>query len=425
MHSRNRYYHQNVLPEEDVLEDALNTTLISPRSKQSQQQQSPSSTALSVQMLFVFLLAFVTFTYSELDFFSSTSTSSPLGETSRLENDDEYVEKKREGVEVEVGASFDDDTSGEKEASSSFKNVLVSCPTNNDVNKVNPVDFETDLDYVLENFKRTETTSDPFEEIVYVCNVFPPELYEKMLSDFPLIASMEPTEKGRCSEAGDWKLAKCKSYSAAGSNQFKDLRWKLSGYDVIDPKNRVEKSGFRDFESAKETWRRVEQILFSERFQNLVYDKLKLPEGWRDKMITGNVPTDFRLQTDKMGENGYAIGVHPDTPKKLATMQFYFPGLHGGDEKKQESKYGTCVHTAKQFEERDRKNNNAAPCEKKFGFRHNSMYAFKVHETSYHSVEKTLEDAGERNTLLVNWYRDVPQKLATKQKRRTKGRGLM
>ena len=156
---------------------------------------------------------------------------------------------------------------------------------------------------------------------------------------------MEPTEKGRCSEAGDWKLAKCKSYSA-GSNQFADLRWKLSGYDVIDPKNRVEKSGFRDFESAKETWRRVEQILFSERFQNLVYDKLKLPEGWRDKMITGNVPTDFRLQTDKMGENGYAIGVHPDTPKKLATMQFYFPGLHGGDEKKQESKYGTCVHTA-------------------------------------------------------------------------------
>jgi hypothetical protein len=53
------------------------------------------------------------------------------------------------------------------------------------------------------------------------------------------------------------------------------------------------------------------------------------------------------------------------------------------------------------------------------------MYAFKVHETSYHSVEKALEDAGERNTLLVNWYRDVPQKLATKQKRRTKGRGLM
>ena len=100
MQSRNRYHHQNVLPEEDVLEDALNTTLISPRSKQLQQQQTPSSKALSVQMLFVFLLAFVTFTYSELDFFSSTSTSSPLGETSRLENDDEYVEKKR--VEVEV-----------------------------------------------------------------------------------------------------------------------------------------------------------------------------------------------------------------------------------------------------------------------------------------------------------------------------------
>ena len=47
MHSRNRYHHQNVLPEEDVLEDALNTTLISPRSKQLQQQQSDEISASS------------------------------------------------------------------------------------------------------------------------------------------------------------------------------------------------------------------------------------------------------------------------------------------------------------------------------------------------------------------------------------------
>ena len=48
------------------------------------------------------------------------------------------------------------------------------------------------------------------------------------------------------------------------------------------------------------------------------------------------------------------------------------------------------------------------------------MYAFKVHETSYHSVEKALEDAGERNTLLVNWYRDVPQKVSDETKTKNK-----
>ena len=398
MHARNRTK-TSVLPLGEDAEGALPAAaLASPKKQAQQQQQVPSPRALLIQMLFVVLLACITFMYSELNFFPPSSST-----------------------EKDIA---DEELTEEKEVPASNEEYLVPCP---DVARVNREDYETDLEYVLENFKRTETFSHPFQEIVYVCNAMPPELYERMKSDFPLIQSMEPAEGGRCSNPGDWMLEKCANYSAAGSNQFYDMRWKLSGYDVIDPENseRLDKSGFRDFESAKETWKRVEQILFSERFQNLVYDKLKLPEEFREKMVTNNVPTDFRLQTDKMGANGYAIGVHPDTPKKLATMQFYLPGLHGGDAKKQESKYGTCVHTAKQFEKRDRENNNAAQCERKFGFRENSFYAFKVHETSYHSVERVI-DAGERNTLLVNWYRDVPQKLkATKRKRRTKGRGLM
>jgi len=416
MHARNRHQH-SVLPLGEDAEGAPPAAALASPKKQAQQQQQqqqvPSPRALLIQMLFVVLLACITFTYSELNFFPPSSTEKDIAENTP-NDDDEYVKT----------TSYDEELTEEKEAPASNEEYLVPCP---DVARVNREDYETDLEYVLENFKRTETFSHPFEEIVYVCNAMPPELYKRMVYDFPLIQSMEPAEGGRCSNPGDWMLEKCANYSAAGSNQFYDMRWKLSGYDVIDPENseRLDKSGFRDFESAKETWKRVEQILFSERFQNLVYDKLKLPEEFREKMVTGNVPTDFRLQTDKMGANGYAIGVHPDTPKKLATMQFYLPGLHGGDAKKQESKYGTCVHTAKQFEERDKENNNAAPCERKFGFRENSFYAFKVHETSYHSVERVI-DAGERNTLLVNWYRDVPQKLkATKRKRRTKGRGLM
>lgn len=382
------------------------------------QSQTPSRAAYLLQFTVVLILGSIAFLYTEeREIVKKRINHNNINNREDSnESNENFNEDSEESIRLGSSRSDDDDRGGRLGFFSSSRSNIVECA---DSPKLSRADFESDLEYVVENFKQSVSSSDPFDEIVYVCNVFPDELYEKIIEHFPGIGSMTPTEKGRCANEGDWKLEECKSYSAAGSNAYAERRWKLSGYDILQ--GTVNKDGFTNFNSAKETWRRVEEILFSEKFQNAIYDKLRLPEEYREKMVKGKIPTDFRLQTDKQG---YAIGVHPDTPKKLATMQFYFPS----DENAQESLYGTCVHTVLQYENRDMNNNAAAPCEKKFGFRHNSMYAFKVHETSYHSVEK-VKDAGERKTLLVNWYRETPKSMgdaAVKQtkRRRTKGRGF-
>ena len=177
MHARNRHQH-SVLPLGEDAEGAPPAAaLASPKKQAQQQQQVPSPRALLIQMLFVVLLACITFTYSELNFFPPSSTEKDIAENTP-NDDDEYVKT----------TSYDEELTEEKEAPDSNEEYLVPCP---DVARVNREDYETDLEYVLENFKRTETFSHPFEEIVYVCNAMPPELYKRMVYDFPLIQSME------------------------------------------------------------------------------------------------------------------------------------------------------------------------------------------------------------------------------------------
>ena len=55
-------------------------------------------------------------------------------------------------------------------------------------------------------------------------------------------------------------------------------------------------------------------MLFSKAFTDAVWRKFKIERA--------NKKQDYRLQIDHAG---YSIGVHPDSPKKVLTMQFYMP----------------------------------------------------------------------------------------------------
>ena len=85
-------------------------------------------------------------------------------------------------------------------------------------------------------------------------------------------------------------------------------------------------------------------------------------------------------------------------------MQFYLP------QPGQNSTYdfGTCLHSVEQYLTRDKKHNGASECLHKFRFDENTGYSFVVGDKSYQSVNTVDADQKyHRNTILVNWYRDV------------------
>lgn len=86
---------------------------------------------------------------------------------------------------------------------------------------------------------------------------------------------------------------------------------------------------------------------------------------------------------------GYRIGIHPDAPYKIATMQFYLPA----DETQRH--LGTVFHkrVGSTFE-RHKKNE----------FRPNSAYSFVRTEESWHSVDELGEDESPRNTIALTFY---------------------
>ncbi len=86
---------------------------------------------------------------------------------------------------------------------------------------------------------------------------------------------------------------------------------------------------------------------------------------------------------------GYRIGIHPDAPYKIATMQFYLPGDAS------QRHLGTVFHKkiAHGFERL-----------KANDFKPNSAYAFVRTDESWHSVDQLGPDESARNSIALTLY---------------------
>jgi hypothetical protein len=83
----------------------------------------------------------------------------------------------------------------------------------------------------------------------------------------------------------------------------------------------------------------------------------------------------------------YSIAVHPDTPHKAITVQFYLP------EDDQQTHLGTHFHAERN-----------GPSVKAIPFLPASGYAFPVTPASWHSVPTTKIITGQRNSLMLTYY---------------------
>jgi len=86
---------------------------------------------------------------------------------------------------------------------------------------------------------------------------------------------------------------------------------------------------------------------------------------------------------------GYRIGIHHDTPRKIATMQFYLP------EDESQLHLGTTFH---------RRTGNSFQRHKTNAFAPNSAYSFVRSEESWHSVDELGPDEKIRNTIALTFY---------------------
>jgi hypothetical protein len=88
---------------------------------------------------------------------------------------------------------------------------------------------------------------------------------------------------------------------------------------------------------------------------------------------------------------GYGIGVHGDSLGKAITVQFYLPADDS------QAHLGTVLHEGREGAGAERV--------KKLGFRPATGYAFPVlRRESWHSVTRTREEDGERNSLMLTYY---------------------
>jgi hypothetical protein len=90
---------------------------------------------------------------------------------------------------------------------------------------------------------------------------------------------------------------------------------------------------------------------------------------------------------------GYSIGIHPDTMRKVVTVQFYLP------QDARASHIGTVFHT--------RGSDGAFARARQMQFRPNAGYAFPVAADSWHSVDTLDDSVPERNSLMLTYYLDA------------------
>ena len=226
-----------------------------------------------------------------------------------------------------------------------------------------------DVKYLIAAIKSSTISSNPFKSNVHICQPFRDELFQKLFEGFP---------------------PKPILYSLG------EKRWK-GEMDQLTKLGRKDREKWPNYARDIAAWRRVQSAVFDPRFESYIFDALGIKAKPERKEI--------RIQLD---EGGYYIGVHPDNPVKILTMQFYMPVDDSGL-----WTYGTCLHNDAQAKVA-RKGIPArkpkytagknAPCAVKFPFVNNTGYAFTVHTSSWHSVEKVPKFAGNRRTFMINWY---------------------
>jgi hypothetical protein len=222
---------------------------------------------------------------------------------------------------------------------------------------------------------------EPFEHF-YIEEIWPQNVYLELLNSLPPIEHYVPIN--------------IKKWVRANGESTRD-RIALTEQNIGKLESRLQ-----------EFWLQITKALYSDELKIAVFSKLKRDISLRLGIKPEEVPyakvlagADLIRDTEE-----YRIKPHPDGYPRAVTMQFYLP------ENADQLDLGTSLYVkdsmlrrlfGKRFQE-----------VKRMSFKPNSGYAFAVNDRpdrcSLHGRELIKGEAGVRNSLLLSWYIEAPNK---------------
>jgi hypothetical protein len=238
------------------------------------------------------------------------------------------------------------------------------------------------LDHLLCRVSATAANTEPFGHLFFT-DVLPEDVYGQMLEALPPPELYAPAAE--------------RHYRGEAGGTFVRSLFALdhAGLDRLPARHR-------------ELWRGLAAALATPALKRAVYTQLGGDLSYRFGVPMSQVAElpGFTRPTLYRETDGFEIPPHPDTRRKVVTMQFYLPADLS------QLSLGTALY---------RRNLVAWPGGdwrrrftevKRFAFRPNSGYAFVVNNTlrkkSWHGRARLPEGAGVRNTLLATFY-EVPR----------------
>ena len=232
------------------------------------------------------------------------------------------------------------------------------------------------LEHLIQNIENTPALDAPFSHI-YLENVFPDDVYEQLLSHLPdqeLYNGSSERHYGQGDSFVRWMFALTAARMSVLSGAQQEL--------------------FRGLVTAL-TAPELKQALYTKLARDLAF-RYGVAESAVAELAGYSRPTLFRETA------GFEIPPHPDTRKKVVTMQFYWP------EDASQIDLGTALYRRKLLAWPLGGWQNRFEKVKQFPFRPNSGYAFvvnnKLTKKSWHGRELLPAGAGVRNTLLNTFY---------------------
>lgn len=218
--------------------------------------------------------------------------------------------------------------------------------------------------HLSEVIHRTALVSAPFE-FVTLDGVFPDEVYSEMLRQLP--------------ENSYYRQLK-HSDAILANGQSARLQFPLQRANIT-----------RLPDSQRAFWDEVTEGVSSSEVQEAWRSKFRITLEQVSHKPIANIK--FRPEVTLFRDlRGYKISIHPDSPRKAVTTQYYLPS----DDSQ--------VHLGTIFHGRDA--DGAYNEARTMRFVPNSGYAFAVSPVSYHSVKPMKDGDKPRNSLMVMWKYD-------------------